>query len=50
VSQAEDVGEVFQVFMVVGKPLTAHGRLIETKFLSLRSHRSVEQQYPLGQQ
>ena len=44
--EAEDVGEVLEVFVVIGEPLAAHGRLVEPQILDLRPHGAVEDQNP----
>ncbi len=48
--QAEDVGEVLEVFVVVGEALAAHGPLIEAEGLNLRAHRAIQQQDAFGEQ
>ena len=48
--QTEDVGEILQIAIVVGKPLAPDGRLVQLQPLNLRAHRPVEQQNPLVEQ
>ena len=45
--EAEDVGEVLEVLVMVGEPLAADGRLVEAQGLDLRAHGAVEHQNPL---
>ena len=48
--QAEDIGEVLEVFVVAGEALAADGGFVEAKGLDLRAHGAVEQQDALGEQ
>ena len=48
--EAEDVGEVLEVFVVLGKALAADRSLVEAEGLDLRAHRAVEHENPLGKQ
>ena len=48
--EAEDVGEVLQVLVVVGEALAADGGLVEPQGLDLRAHRAVENENPLVQE
>ena len=47
--QAEDVGEVAEVFVVVPKPLTTYGGFVQTESLNFGPHRTVEDQNRVGQ-
>ena len=48
--ETQQIAEVLQIFMMLGKPLAAHTRFVQTQRLKLRSHGAVEQQNLLGQQ
>ncbi len=50
VREAEDVGEVLEVFVMAGEPLAADAALVEPEGLNLRAHRAIEHQDPLREQ
>jgi hypothetical protein len=50
VGQAQDVGEVLEVLVVIRKPLAAHGGFVEPQGLNLGPHGPVENQNPLVEQ
>jgi len=49
VGQAKDVGEVFEVFVVIGEAIAPHRAFVEAEGLNLRAHRAIQQQDALGQ-
>jgi hypothetical protein len=47
--QAENIGEIFKVFMVAGESIAADGSFIQSETLDLRAHSAIQQQDALGE-